>query len=100
VNKIYKRIWKNFGEKRENQLEIAVIVDETLHLKGKYSIITSLLGTGKTVPVQEKPWDILFPQYDIPLKLTSLLLYLLPLRVYRIRYSMTYISSGNISNQR
>ena len=49
MNKIYKRIWEDFGEKRENQLEIAGIVDETLHLKGKCSIITSPPGTGKTV---------------------------------------------------
>jgi len=49
MDKLYRKIWKDFGEKRENQLEIAGIVDETLHLKGKYSIITSPPGTGKTV---------------------------------------------------
>ena len=49
MDKLYRKIWKDFGEKRENQLEIAGIVDETLRLEGKYSIITSPPGTGKTV---------------------------------------------------
>ena len=49
MDKIFKKIWKDFGEKRENQLEIANIIDETLHLGKKYSIITSPPGTGKTV---------------------------------------------------